>query len=257
MRFLCLHGRGTNSDIFERHLMTICSRISPQHTFDFIDAQFESPAAPGISQLYPPPYLSWHNKYEPENVRLVHDYVTSIIEEDGPYDGVIGFSEGAALAASFLLSRSAFQKDPLFKVAIFFNSVMIISPSEQVGVYMGCEMHQQGEKHKNFMLGLDDKTSSSHSSLDSHSEESGVVGPFPRIFGFPPDRFQGRISIPTLHVIAADDDFEEHARTLVELCDPAKAEVLVIEGGHELPRAEAAQNKCAELIELIIAMASF
>lgn len=68
-----------------------------------MDAPHECPPAPGIATIYPPPYLAWHSEYEPRNIRAAHNFLRSIIEEDGPYDGVIGFSQGAALAASLLL----------------------------------------------------------------------------------------------------------------------------------------------------------
>ncbi|KAJ9654234.1 hypothetical protein H2198_006694 [Neophaeococcomyces mojaviensis] len=186
MRFLCLHGRGTNSDIFESQLgkrtrfldylrpstrqgihadffnglAALVSRIAPHHTFDFVDAPFECSAAPGISEVYPAPYLAWHSRYDPEYVSEVHDFLASVIEEDGPYDGIMGFSQGASLAASLLLchehircSRPDEQLDPLFKVAIFFNAVMLFSPSREIGSNITEAIKLQEEKHMGFLKG--------------------------------------------------------------------------------------------------------
>jgi hypothetical protein len=137
------------------------SKISPEHTFDFIDAQFEGSAAPGIADVFPGPYFSWYQKYNPENVEKVHEYLQSVIDEDGPYDGIIGFSEGAALAASFLLSREYRTTfDPVsenlmsdFKMAVFFNSVKPYSPSEEIGSDAAEQFQQELRRHSLFLKG--------------------------------------------------------------------------------------------------------
>ena len=145
---------------FPNRLATLVSRISPQHTFDFIDAPFECSAAPGISEVYPSPYLAWHSQYDPEYISEVHDFLASVIEEDGPYDGIIGFSQGASLAASLLLCheytksrRPDEQLGPLFKVAIFFNAVMLFSPSQDVGSDITEAIKLQEKKHMGFLEG--------------------------------------------------------------------------------------------------------
>ncbi|EXJ92784.1 hypothetical protein A1O3_01336 [Capronia epimyces CBS 606.96] len=160
------------------------SRISPHYTFDFVDAPFESPPAPGIAALYPAPYLAWHKAYDPAAIQESHHFLQTIIDEDGPYDGVIGFSQGAALAASFLLchehARARNQPslhlqdstsdpkharshgsapNPPFKVAVFLNSVMLFSPSVDIGDDISEEIRQQERKHLGFLQGDSDPTS--------------------------------------------------------------------------------------------------
>jgi hypothetical protein len=142
-------------------VVPLFSQISPDHTFDFIDAQFEGPAALGISDVFPGPYFVWHQKYDPQSVEKVHGYLQSVIEEDGPYDGIIGFSEGAALAASFLLSREyratlgdvVEDLESEFKVAIFFNSVKPYSPSEEIGSGAAETFQQELRRHSLFLKG--------------------------------------------------------------------------------------------------------
>jgi hypothetical protein len=54
----------------------------------------------------------------------VHDYVRAVVCQDGPYDGVIGFSEGAALAAALLLEDApgiSGQYAPMFRFALCWN----------------------------------------------------------------------------------------------------------------------------------------
>ena len=82
-----------------------------------------------------------------------------MVDEDGPYDGVIGFSQSAALAASFLLSHEARRRTAgpvkgsnfAFKVAVFLNSVMLFSPSEDIGSDISEEIARQEDKHRGFL----------------------------------------------------------------------------------------------------------
>lgn len=139
----------------------LISRISPEHTFDFIDAQYEGPAAPGIAEVFPGPYFVWHEHHTPQAVESVHDYLKSVIEEDGPYDGLVGFSEGAALAASYLLSKEyqatlgdvdEYPEDEI-KLAVFFNSIKPYSPSEGIGSDATVQFQCELRRHSLFLKG--------------------------------------------------------------------------------------------------------
>ncbi|KAK5055283.1 hypothetical protein LTR84_013033 [Exophiala bonariae] len=303
MRFLCLHGRGTNSDIFESQLAALFSRLSPEHSFDFIDAPYHCSAAPGISKIYDGPYLAWHSRYDPVHIAEIHEYIDSVINEDGPYDGVIGFSQGAALAASFLLCHEYTHDQALldsrhaaaFKVAIFFNSVMLFSPSEDIGADITDTIKKQEEKHMGFLRGESNEqtlpepqirfkmpnwSSSSSTSLSSIASVSTISEDEPSdeikwarkrsvafesqsllkehsVYGFPTDNIPHQIAIPTLHVIGAKDEFSEHSQTLTMLCQREKAEIFLIkDGGHDIPRTKAALDECARLFEMVVMMGS-
>ncbi|KAK7941484.1 uncharacterized protein PG986_013871 [Apiospora aurea] len=148
MRILCLHGRGTNSDIFERQLeIKAPSKSRASHhrliyidyAFDFLDGEAEVNPAPGIEGLLPGPYLAWHRRHFAPEVARAHDLVRQALEEDGPYDGIIGFSQGAAMAASLILSSSKPSSSaaaheavgglqPPFRFAVFICSVLPVAP---------------------------------------------------------------------------------------------------------------------------------
>ena len=55
------------------------------------------------------------------------DYLYDIMERDGPFDGIIGYSEGATVAATLLLhEQRRFEThgiEPMFKCALFFAGV--------------------------------------------------------------------------------------------------------------------------------------
>ncbi len=75
-----------------------------------------------MDQIYPGPYLQYASCAETVDAALA--YVDEIILEEGPFDGVIGFSQGAACAARIILRHQA--RDPLgpqpFKLAVFLCS---------------------------------------------------------------------------------------------------------------------------------------
>lgn len=68
-------------------------------------------------------------------------HVLNIIEKKGPFDAVMGFSQGAALAFSLLAEHSKTNATPLFKAAVFIcgappfessgQEVMSLPPGEK------------------------------------------------------------------------------------------------------------------------------
>ena len=47
-----------------------------------------------------------------------HEYLTEIVEEEGPFEGLLGFSQGAEVAASLLFYQG---RDVTFKFAVFIG----------------------------------------------------------------------------------------------------------------------------------------
>ncbi|KAH7417569.1 serine hydrolase FSH [Cadophora sp. MPI-SDFR-AT-0126] len=119
MRFLCLHGQGTNSDIMKLQTRALRNLLPVSYEYDFIDGEEHSESPEELAQIYPGPYLQYASCAEtvPRSV----EYLEEIMAEDGPFDGVIGFSQGAVCAARMIL-RSV-ERDPYgpqpFKAAIF------------------------------------------------------------------------------------------------------------------------------------------
>lgn len=60
------------------------------------------------------------------------DYLYRIMEEDGPFDGIIGYSEGATVAATLLLhEQRRFETEgipPMFKCGLFFAGWPPLNP---------------------------------------------------------------------------------------------------------------------------------
>lgn len=72
-----------------------------------------------VRELYAPPYRCFYET-NPSISQLLeaHDYLNEIVEEEGPFEGVLGFSQGAEVAASLLLYQAP---DVRFKFAVFIS----------------------------------------------------------------------------------------------------------------------------------------
>lgn len=67
-----------------------------------------------------------------ESAEEALEYLYRIMEEEGPFDGIIGYSEGATVAATLILhEQRRFEIDgtpPMFKCALFFAGWPPMSP---------------------------------------------------------------------------------------------------------------------------------
>jgi hypothetical protein len=75
------------------------------------------------------PFYRWNTGFLAKEIKVVHDYVQSVIDDEGPFDGVMGFSEGAAIATSLLIQHEIdHPKDPPpFNFAIIFSCGIVVS----------------------------------------------------------------------------------------------------------------------------------
>lgn len=129
-----------------------------QLSFRFVNGPTEAPAAPGIAEQFQGPYYRFYSGGDPGSLRVAElaqafaadvslpedyarkmqqqgltevnstgacDYIEQVIQEPdlGPFDGILGFSEGASAAASLLLRQAAQQHAPAFKFAVFFCGI--------------------------------------------------------------------------------------------------------------------------------------
>ncbi|KAF2093097.1 hypothetical protein NA57DRAFT_81776 [Rhizodiscina lignyota] len=120
MRVLCLHGMGTNNDVFAMQTLALRAQLgcSSVHKFEFVEGNVEYPAAPGISTLFPSTtgYWAYFDPSSASSILQAIEDLAAYIASEGPFDGVMAFSQGAALAA-MLLARPSLA--PVFTFAIF------------------------------------------------------------------------------------------------------------------------------------------
>lgn len=102
-------------------------------TFHFVEGEIDSGPGPGIAGFYDGPYYSYYRfprtfsaeDSDESDILEAYDLLYEIIDIDGPFDGILGFSHGGTLAAGFLIHHAKMypHEPPLFRCAIFVNSL--------------------------------------------------------------------------------------------------------------------------------------
>ncbi|KKK20745.1 hypothetical protein P175DRAFT_0440128 [Aspergillus ochraceoroseus IBT 24754] len=269
MKVLCLHGRGTSGAIFRSQLSSIRSRLSDLNLeFDYVDGQYPCGPAPGIDLFYPPPYYSYTEDNTLEAVYRVRSWLTDLIAERGPYDLVLTFSQGCAVAAGMLLLHESEAKPspqspqhngppeeeakdpappaPPFKAAVFICGGASIPILEHIGYHIAPAMR--------------DRDAESRVTLSKMADSSAILSQgSSRWVGLDVPEFQEedvrkelvgdvKISIPTVHVYGSRDPRYVAGIQLSEACTASKRKVYNHGGGHEIPRFEAVSRTIADLV---------
>ncbi|KAL6650808.1 hypothetical protein ACP70R_009733 [Stipagrostis hirtigluma subsp. patula] len=104
-RFLCLHGFRTSGEIMRRQ---VTGRWPPEVTsrldLVFPDAPFPAGGASPVAGAFDPPYYEWCQFVGEDFLRCRNfdrclSYVEELMAGEGPFDGLLGFSQGAGLSA--------------------------------------------------------------------------------------------------------------------------------------------------------------
>ena len=78
------------------------SLLPLDYEWTFVDGPAECDAAPGVAAFYPPPYRCWYTTPTTAKVDLAQQVISSIVQRDGPFDAVMGFSQvSRSLSALF------------------------------------------------------------------------------------------------------------------------------------------------------------
>lgn len=107
MHFLCLHGAGTNSRIFELQTAALRYELGGDHTYHFVDGVVMQPKARGVESLAPSDE-ALYAYYRPGCGESFSGAVADLaryLRDSGPFDGIIAFSQGTSLAAALLSDR--------------------------------------------------------------------------------------------------------------------------------------------------------
>ncbi|KAM3077721.1 hypothetical protein ACMFMG_007045 [Clarireedia jacksonii] len=191
--------------------------------------------------FFPGPYYSYFTVPSPGAVLTAIDRLEEFIDVQGPFDGILGFSHGAALAASYLLHDSTRQHPRNdFRCAVFFCAIQcwnLDSPEftlSKDGKYrsLGGTLNP----HK-VVCSTDDITSgfgAAYHPLVKGNWDAGTSLLWP--FGQAPLRWGplGCIDIPSLHVIGFQDTYRGDSTILTTFCTAAKTHIVETTGGYEI-----------------------
>ena len=178
---------------------------------------------PEVGHLYPPPHRCFHAAFPDENeVRESHRFLYDIVEDEGPFEGVLGFSQGAGVAASLLFEQALQPEperpEPLFKFAVFIGGTQPWDIYSTTSKY-GNELH-----------------------------------PLRPLYA---DKYSARIDIPTAHIMGRKDSYRESAKSLLALCNPRKAKVYDHQGSHTVPRGQTAMEDLTAAFDWVTDRATF
>ncbi|KAK5807309.1 hypothetical protein VI817_001567 [Penicillium citrinum] len=125
MRFLCLHGASTNSEIFEIQTGGLRQALEAKgHTFTFINGSLDAKVEAELEGIVDGPFYN-HYPRSPDlpssGLNDAFEHIQNETAQKGPFDAVMGFSQGAALAAAFLIHHAKTNptSPPPWRVAVF------------------------------------------------------------------------------------------------------------------------------------------
>lgn len=161
------------------------------------------------------------------------ELVLSTIEDEGPFDGLLGFSQGAALAASVIIQQSTVGKQ-LVECAVFICACFpwLIQSS--------C------------FVASDETARNRQRSLETLDLEGFMPAELSPNIHHPQHLLDSpiRISIPTAHILEGQtDEYIAQSRGLIVLCEKnSEVKVIDYEGGHIVPRGQPIACRIAKVI---------
>ncbi|KAI1363116.1 serine hydrolase FSH [Xylaria arbuscula] len=244
MKVLCLHGREQSSQIFRAQLRALMEVVASETEvlYDFVDApkQCEGRSSSKAQAVY-----NFYDAGTIDEIRRAHDWLTDKLTADGPYDGVIGFCQGATVASSYLQSfQWQFYQDQVpFKFAIFIGGSLSLQAIQALGIAIP-EAAKTVAKETDSRRHADLGPSAAHVSLARQAMFNSDD-----CFGLNLNRIprELKIRIPTLHVWSADDPAFPTSIHLASLCDPYLRKIYTHGGAHEVPQGTENTQKLGEL----------
>ncbi|KAK2376111.1 dihydrofolate reductase [Trifolium repens] len=154
-RFLCLHGFRTSGEIMKKQIHKWPQNVLDKLDLVFVDAPFPCNGKSDVEGIFDPPYYEWFqfNKEFTEytNFDECLEYIEDYMIKHGPFDGLLGFSQGAILSGALpgLQEKGvALRKVPKVKFLIIIGGAKFKAPSVVEKAYsstIGCRSHFIGE----------------------------------------------------------------------------------------------------------------
>lgn len=217
-RILCLHGGGVNSEVFRSQARAIIKAL-PTFRLVFADGPFFCEAGPGIVPVYEDcgPFRRWlrwipdeHPEIDDESaIEEVMYAIETCKREDkgtGPWVGILGFSQGAKLAASLLYDQQV-RMQKVGHAATDYKFAVLLAGRQPLVSFS------------------DYSRGPAVLSAGAMSEGFWYDGPNEHV-----------LKLPTIHVHGlSDPGVHLHRRLTEQYCDEKTATVVEWDGGHRVP----------------------
>lgn len=207
----------------------------------------------------PGPFFCYYESFAPSEIKKAHELISDIIEEEGPFDGVFGFSQGASLALAYLIQHEIHRprEPPPFRFAAIFSTVIAFSPEPS---FCQAILDNLTDEERNALSSFPNTDFSVlHTQARAIFEplavamQSGANGGFleppdaaafersntaniPRIMN--PSLIEQRVKIPTIHIVGKRDSplMLKQSALMKGLCESKLVKSIQHSGGHDLPR---------------------
>lgn len=216
-RILCLHGGGVTGEVFAMQARSLIRHL-PDFRLVFIDGPWFCDAGPGIVPVYQDygPFRRWlrwlPDQPEIDDDAAVDELLYSIRTQmdgdagDGPWVGLMGFSQGAKVAASLLYDQQIRRERTGAAPTDYKFAVLLAGRSPLVTL---------SEHSKSPAL----------VTAGAISEGFHFDGPSPHV-----------LRLPTIHVHGLNDaGLHLHRKMLEQYHDPATSTVIEWDGTHRVP----------------------
>jgi predicted esterase len=228
-RILCLHGGGTNAQIFHAQCRVLSGQLKSKFRLCFADAPFLSQAGPDVVSVYQNyvPFRRWlrwqaeHPDIDAKTaVREIEKSLDTAKQEDdrkgatGEWVALLGFSQGAKMCASLLLQQQVrMQKLGIHEAKSHYRFAVLLAGrgplvSLDPALFMTAALVDAAQ------IGHPDTlTNRSLGAETSHI-----------------------LQLPTIHVHGMQDQgLELHRDLLEQYCEPWSARLIEWDGGHRVP----------------------
>lgn len=97
--------------------------LGSKYDFEFAEGLIVAPKAKGVDSLaaVDEDFYAYFHPLQPETLEVALQNLRDYLAEEGPFDGVVAFSQGSALAASYMLQNQADTSVPLWSFAVLFS----------------------------------------------------------------------------------------------------------------------------------------
>ncbi|KAF9630953.1 hypothetical protein BFW01_g1825 [Lasiodiplodia theobromae] len=278
MRILCLHGVGSSAAILESQLRPFMRAVDPCVEFVFVDGPVPSPRGPGMAAFLDGHFFSHTSSYSPSGMSDALAHLSDFIADAGPFDGVLGFSQGAALALSYIHQQQTRREPPPFRFALCFSSVIPCSGDAEychdvvqrlLALPAGSEITSSYPSAAEEGLSADAALfvkvlrrtilpAKKHNALlpdyDVGVYTDGDGSEAPRLMCGP--LLREKIAVPTVHVVGKrDHHFMRNMSDVAHgICDERLSRRLEHSGGHQPPQKDGEVKAVVRAMEWAIRM---
>ncbi|KAL4978404.1 serine hydrolase FSH [Aspergillus desertorum] len=251
-RILCLHGGGTNARIFTAQCRALRRQLADNYRLVFADAPFLTSPGPDVTSVYGEwgPFRSWvpipagvdistwaaasASGRVDAAVEAIDECIAAAMEKDdraggtGDWVGLLGFSQGARVAASLLYRQQRQQRMGLASWGRDRKRGATVSTGYRFAVLFA-------GRGPLLDLGFGSGSLSGSSSTSVSAYASGSDSAAEEEEEGDDDDGHGLLGIPTIHVHGLRDPGLEMHRGLVRCCRPSSVRIVEWDGAHRVP----------------------